>query len=69
MRKEVNNLKRFNTIAVCIPSKHYMVDLTEQVKEIKKLVDAGKYFYTLRSTDRLWIGSRKKMEENNSFCI
>ena len=41
---EVNNLKRFNTTAVCIPSKHYMVDLTERVKEIKKLVDAGKYF-------------------------
>ena len=37
-------MKRFNTTAVCIPSKHYMVDLSERVKEIKKLVDAGKYF-------------------------
>ena len=37
-------LKTFNTEAICIPSKHYMVDLTERVEEIKKLVDAGKYF-------------------------
>lgn len=37
-------MKVFNTTAVCIPKKHYMVDLSERVKEIKKLVDAGKYF-------------------------
>ena len=37
-------MKSFNTTAVCIPSKHYMVDLSERVKEIKKLIDAGKYF-------------------------
>ncbi|MCR4947074.1 MAG: AAA-like domain-containing protein, partial [Lachnospiraceae bacterium] len=37
-------MKKFNTTAVCIPSKHYMVDLSERVREIKKLVDAGEYF-------------------------
>ena len=37
-------MKTFNTTAVCIPSKHYMVDITERVKEIKVLVDDGKYF-------------------------
>ncbi len=37
-------MKVFNTTAVCIASEHYMVDLTERVKEIKKLVDAKKYF-------------------------
>ena len=37
-------MKQFNTTAVCIPSKHYMVDLSGRVKEIKELVDAGKYF-------------------------
>ena len=37
-------MKQFNTTAVCILSKHYMVDLSDRVKEIKKLVDAGKYF-------------------------
>lgn len=37
-------MRKFNTTAVCVPSKHYMVDITERVKEIKKLVDEGKYF-------------------------
>lgn len=37
-------MKKFNTTAVCIPSKHYMVDLSERVAEIKKMVDAGEYF-------------------------
>lgn len=37
-------VKRFNTTAVCIPSKHYMVDLSERVLEIKRMVDAGEYF-------------------------
>ena len=37
-------MKKFNTTAVCIPSRHYMVDLSERVAEIKKMVDAGDYF-------------------------
>ena len=42
--KERLLVKTFNTTAVCIPSKHYMVDLSKRVEEIKRLVDAGKYF-------------------------
>ncbi len=37
-------MKRFNTTAVCVPSKHYMVDLTDRINAIKELVDAGMYF-------------------------
>ena len=36
--------KVFNTTAVCIPEKHYMVDITERLNQIKALVDEGKYF-------------------------
>ena len=36
-------MKEFNTTAVCIPSKHYMVDITDKVLAIRKIVDAGKY--------------------------
>ena len=36
-------MKEFNTTAVCVPSKHYMVDLTERVDAIKRYVDKGKY--------------------------
>ena len=37
-------MKRFNTTGICIPSKHYMVDLTERVVRIRKMIDDGKYF-------------------------
>ena len=37
-------MKSFNTTAVCIPEKHYMVDLSERIAEIRQLVDSGKYF-------------------------
>lgn len=37
-------MKSFNTTAVCVPSKHYMVDISERISEIRKLVDDGKYF-------------------------
>lgn len=36
--------KTFNTAAVCIPEEHYMVNIDERLKEIKGLVDEGKYF-------------------------
>ena len=36
-------MKEFNTTAVCIRSKHYMVDITDKVLAIRKIVDAGKY--------------------------
>ena len=37
-------MKVFNTTAVCIPELHYMVDLTERLQKIKRMVDSGKYF-------------------------
>ena len=37
-------MKKFNTTGVCVPSKHYMVDLSERLAEIRKMVDAGEYF-------------------------
>ncbi|WP_026661139.1 AAA-like domain-containing protein [Butyrivibrio sp. AC2005] len=36
--------KTFNTTAVCLPEKHYMVDITNRIEEIKEYVDCGKYF-------------------------
>lgn len=35
--------KKFNTAAVCIPSEHYMVNIDDRLKQIKQLVDEGKY--------------------------
>lgn len=36
--------KRFNTTGVCIPKKHYMVDISNKIDEIEKLVDEEFYF-------------------------
>lgn len=37
-------MKEFNTTAVCIPEKHYMVDISDTIAAITDMVDAGKYF-------------------------
>lgn len=37
-------MKEFNTTGGCNPDDHYMVDISERLKEIKALVDSGKYF-------------------------
>lgn len=34
----------FNTSADCQPELHYMVDITERLRQIKTMVDAGQYF-------------------------
>ena len=42
-------MRTFNSTAVCIPSKHYMVDLTSRLEQIKTMVDAGQYFVVNRA--------------------
>ena len=37
-------MKVFNTTGLCVPEKHYMVDMSECVKAIVRLVEDGKYF-------------------------
>lgn len=37
-------MKKFNTTAICIPSLHYMVDLTDRLKTIQKMIENGDYF-------------------------
>ena len=37
-------MKVFNTTATCIPEENYMVDISERLKEIRKMEDDGKYF-------------------------
>ena len=38
------NVKHFNTTSICIPDENYMVDLSGRILEIRKLIDAHKYF-------------------------
>ena len=36
--------KYFNVNGACNPNLHYMVDLTDKLAQIRKMVDAGQYF-------------------------
>ncbi|MCL1918073.1 MAG: AAA-like domain-containing protein [Peptococcaceae bacterium] len=37
-------MRRFNVTGLCVPEKHYMVDISNKVKQIKELVDDQCYF-------------------------
>lgn len=37
-------MRKFNTTGPCIPRRHYMVDITDRLAQIKALIDDGKYF-------------------------
>ena len=37
-------LKKFNVTGTCIPEEHYMVDISNKIREIEKMVDEGAYF-------------------------
>ena len=36
--------KYFNTVAVCRPNQHYMVDISDKLEQISRMIDAGWYF-------------------------
>ena len=36
--------KRFNSTGVCVSRKHYMVDISDKLEQIKKLIDNEFYF-------------------------
>ena len=42
-------MKIFNTTGPCIPGKHYMVDLSSRLNQIKAMVDDGQYFIINRA--------------------
>ena len=37
-------MKEFNTEAVCIPELHYMVDISDKIQQIEKMIAHGDYF-------------------------
>lgn len=36
--------KKFNVTGLCVPDKHYMVDISERLGQIRELIDEGAYF-------------------------
>ena len=37
-------MREFNVTGICVPDMHYMVDISEKIKQIFRLVEKGKYF-------------------------
>ncbi len=37
-------MRKFNTTGLCVPRKHYMVDVSSRVAQIRAMVDEGDYF-------------------------
>ena len=42
-------MRRFNTTAICIPQKHYMVDISEKLERIIEMIEDEEYFTINRS--------------------
>lgn len=41
--------KVFNATGLCVPEKHYMVNLSSRLNEVKALVEQGAYFTVNRA--------------------
>jgi len=37
-------MREFNVTGLCIPGKHYMVDISEKVRQTATMVEKGQYF-------------------------
>ena len=37
-------MRRFNVTGLCVPSKDYMVDISDKLDKIVELIDSGSYF-------------------------
>ena len=53
-------MREFNVTGLCIPSKHYMADISEKIRQIMAMVEKGKYFTINRArqygkTTTLWL--------------
>jgi len=62
-------MKKFNTTGVCIPEKHYMADVSKKIKEIKRMVESGKYFTINKprqsgKTTILYLLEKKILQDN-----
>ncbi|MGL5087277.1 MAG: hypothetical protein ACRC68_16445, partial [Clostridium sp.] len=58
--------KRFNTTGICVSRKHYMVDISDKLKEIKELLDITKAVKIINEESNTLFESIVKNLENNS---
>jgi len=66
--------KEFNITGVCVPHRHYIVDISKKITNILKLVDNGKYFSICRprqygKTTTLFNLNKALLLDKNYICI
>ena len=57
--------KRFNSTGVCVSRKHYMVDISDKLEQIKKLIDNEFYFTINIYYEKVLL----KFKENNTKLV
>jgi len=67
-------MREFNTTGICVPNMHYMVDISEKVEKIFKMVEGAKYFMINRGRQygkTTTIGRLRKrlIDDGNYNCI
>ena len=65
-------MKKFNTTGTCRPKEHYMVDITERLEIIRKMVAQGDYFCINRSRQygkTTTLNAIKTILENNGYSV
>ena len=65
------SMRTFNTAGTCRPNEHYMVDITERLEIIRKMVAKGDYFCINRGRQYGKTTTLKAISSNfsNEFCV
>ena len=65
-------MKKFNTAGTCRPNEHYMVDITERLEIIRKMVARGDYFCINRGRQygkTTTLSNLKNYLEDAGYCV
>lgn len=64
-------MKSFNTTGVCVPEKHYMVNIQDRLETIMNMVDAGEYFCINRARQygKTTTLSMLKKKLERTYCV
>jgi hypothetical protein len=66
--------RKFNDTGVCVPQRHYMVDISAKIAQIMRMVEAGEYFTIHRprqygKTTTLWMLSRHLNAQDDYLAL
>ncbi len=67
-----HDIKAFNTAGTCRPNEHYMVDITERMEIIRKMIAKGDYFCINRGRQygkTTTLNNLKSYLEDTGYCV